>query len=142
MIVFPSDYFVLLLEPSVVGSPRRRRRISLSPMTFSSQFFSDRKPQNPRCTRPIYTSEETLSENSSPRTAMCRFSPAALPSMRRRVWARGPLSGDEILYPGSSGGVLLTHPSDGPPRALLIHLFTHFSSAALCQPLFSTIWVT
>ena len=95
---------------------------------FSSQLFSDRKPHIPRRTRPIYKSEETPPENSS-----APLFSGGLPSMGRRVWVRGPLSGDEISYPGSSGAVLLIHPSDGPPRALLIHLFAHFSSVALRQ---------
>ena len=58
------------------------------------------------------------------------------------LWARGPLSGDEISYPGSSDTVLLIHPSDGSPRVLLIHLVAHLSFATLRQSLFSTVWVT
>ena len=60
-----------------------------------------------------------------------------LPSTSWRVWVRGPLSSDEISYPGSSDAVLLIYSSGGPPRALLINLFAHFSSAALRQSLFS-----
>ena len=65
-----------------------------------------------------------------------------LPSMRRRVWTHGPLSGDEIPSLGSFDAVLLIHPFGGPPRALIIHLFDHFGSAAFRQSLFSTVWVT
>ena len=147
VIMFPSGHFILLSEPSTVGSPRLRSRcrISLPSVTFSGQLFSSRKPQIPRRMRPIYTSEETPPENSSPQAATGRYSPAAcLPRVGAcvPVWARGPLSGDEISYPGSSGTVLLIHPSGGPPRALLIHLFAHFISTALRQSLFSTVWVT
>ena len=66
----------------------------------------------------------------------CRHAPpfsGSLPSTRRRVWAHGTFSGDGTPQSGSSGAVLLLHPSDGPPRALLIHFFTHFASAALRQ---------
>ena len=44
---------------------------------FSDQLFSGRKPQIPRHTRPIYTSEETLPKNSSARSVTRCSSPAA-----------------------------------------------------------------
>ena len=37
-----------------------------------------------------------------------------------------PLSGIVIPSPGSSDAVLLIHPSSGPPRAFLLHLFWQF----------------
>ena len=118
VIVFPSGHFIILPKPFDVRSCcrcRRRCRISLLSVTFSSQLFFDQKPQISRRTRPIYTSEETPPKNN-------RSSPAAcLPCAGScvRVWARDPLSGDEISYLGSSGAVLLTHPSGGPPEPSL-----------------------
>ena len=49
------------------------------------------------------------------------------------MWARGSFSGDGTPHTGSFGTVLLLYPSGGPPRALLIHIFAHFASAALRQ---------
>ena len=69
--MFHFGHFILLSEPSVVGSPSHRRH------RLSSQLFSGRKPQIPRRTRPIYMSVATRPENSPARTATSRFSPKA-----------------------------------------------------------------
>ena len=81
--------------------------------------------------RPIYTPVATPSTTSTARAVTRLPSPATC--RRRRVWACGSFSGDGTPQPGSSDAALLLHPSDGPPRALLIHLFAHFASAALRQ---------
>ena len=60
-------------------------------------------------------------------------SSGSLLSTRRRVSACGSFSGDGTPHIGSFGVVLLLYPSGGPPLALLIHLFAHFASVALCQ---------
>ena len=67
--------FRSLYSPS--GILCRRRQIFSPPVTFSGQLFSGWRPQIPRRTRPIYTLEETLLENSHPRANMRRSSPAA-----------------------------------------------------------------
>ena len=70
--------FQSLYSPSrTLCCRRHRRQIFSPPVTFSDQLFSGRRPRIPRCTRPIYKSEETPSENSHPRVATRRSSPAA-----------------------------------------------------------------
>ena len=91
---------------------------------FSSQLFSDRKPHIPRRTGPIYKSEETPPENSS-----APLFSGGLPSTGRRVWVRGPLSGDEISYPPFCPFQLRRTPS-----IAILHGLGHFSSSTVPQP--------
>ena len=121
--MFPSGHFILLLKPFVAAAAG----------DFFRQLFSSHKSLIPRRTRPIYTSEKTPPKNSHPCTATHHSFPAACvpcACMCGHVWARGPLFGAEIPSLGSFEVVLLIHPSGGPPRALLIHLFNNFGSAA------------
>ena len=136
--MFPPGHFILLPEPSAVRSPCRRRWISLPPMTFlaSSSLAGNLRF---RGARGRSTHRRKTIWKTAPHAPL--FS-GSLPSTCRRVWAHGSLSGDETSYLGLFGAVLLLHPSGGLPRVHLIRLFAHFSSAALRQSLFSTVWVT
>ena len=103
MTVFPSGHSILLPRPS---GQRHRDLISLPLVTFSDQLF--RSPMRRHV--PIFS--------------------CSLNFTRRHVWVRDLLSSAEIPSLGSSDAVLLIHPSNGPPRAFLLHLFGNFGSAA------------
>ena len=127
MTVFPFDHFILFLKPS---GQRHCRLISSPPMTFSNQLFRQTLLRPETLDSEAHEADLPVGGNpvgkQSPTLCHAPIFSRKLSFTCWRVWARDPLSDVKIPSPGSFGSVLLIHPSDGPPRAFLLHLFWQF----------------
>ena len=132
-LIFGRSCFIPI-SVSATGAPSHRRssrsRRRHCRRRLFGQLFSGRKPHSSKRTRPIYPPVATPPSTGIPRAVTRVLSPAT----RRpragacvRVWARVFFSGDGTPHTGSSGAVLVFYPSDGPTRALLIHLLAIFA---------------
>ena len=117
--MFPSGHFILLPKPAVAAADGFFLPALLRPTTSNSEARE----------ADLHIGGNPVGKQSSTRRHAPLFSDS-LSSTRQRMWACDPLSGVNIPSPSSSDAILLIHPSDGPPRAFLLHLCGNFSSAA------------
>ena len=125
--MFPSGHFILISKPS---EQRHLRLISLSSVTFSSQLFRQALLRPDTSYSKAHEADLPVGGNptskQSPTLCHTPIFSCGLSFTHWRMWAHYPLSGGKIPSSGSSSTVLLIHPSGGPPRAFLLHLFWQF----------------
>ena len=116
----------------ISSSPPQLLLLSPPPVTFRAALLWPEITDSEAHEADLHSGGNPAGNQHRTRRHTPPFSDSLL-STRRRVGVRGSFTGDRTPQPGSSGAVLLLHPSGTPPRALLIHLLAHFAFATLCQ---------